>query len=108
MILKAVSSFPPFCLLSSRRSGDFQSPFSSYQSAVIAFLFFYNRNLHADILLRSIATHSFSVLNLLYHVKAFLHLAKHGILVVEEWGAAHLGISLLLLLGKLRVALLLA
>ncbi len=37
MILKAVSSFPPFCLLSSHRSGDFQSPFSSYQSAVIAF-----------------------------------------------------------------------
>lgn len=37
MILKAVSSFPPFCLLSSHHSGDWKSPFSSYQSAVIAF-----------------------------------------------------------------------
>ena len=63
---------------------------------------------HYNIVFRAVVAQRFNLLNLFYDVKTFLYFTKHGVLVVEERRTSHRGISLLLLGGESRGALLAA
>lgn len=68
--------------------------------ASFLFLRFYYFHAHADVLAWAVIAGCVAVLYALYHLEAFLHLAKYSILTIEEWCAAKGGIGLHLLVGE--------
>ena len=61
---------------------------------------FHHFHTHADVLAWAVIAGCVAVLYALYHLEAFLHLAKYRILTIEERCTAKGGIGLHLLVGE--------